>query len=173
MGYDGKTFIGHWLPYIVLGVSVVLLLLIALCIFCTSFRHCIHRFCCHCCPTCCRSEAKTEIDIEQNNLPIDNDIEQIYGSRSRSKSQSGGQAFRPNVRTQSPPVPSGGPTKHQLANAARTQKYIGNILAMGRRAPPPINSQGQSSGAPPAAKQVARTLKIIGNILHDKRGRRN
>jgi len=75
-----------------------------------------------------------------------------------------------------PPVslPPSMPQRNQMVATAKTQKYIGNILNNNNRRPPPMMGQsyGTPSTAPPAAKQVARTAKIIGNILSFDKGRR-
>lgn len=170
-----------WIPYIVVIAGSLLFVFIGLCLFCKCFRAywCSVFFCC--CYDCCCAEKSTENAQSYDNQNV------VMESPSRSissESNSGGNAqSRLPLPPPLPPLPTpsshprhlhhGGPKKHHLVNTARTQKYIGNLLASGRRPPAPMSTSPSPAVAPPAAKQVARTVKIIGNILtHDNNKRR-
>lgn len=149
------------LPYIVAGMGLMSFILLALCCFSKSFRDCCCRwFCCDCC--CSKSRE------ESVNRSREGKITDITGSRSGSKSRSNSAE---KVRITQPVIPpSTQPSKYHMLAAAKTQKYIGNLLANRRGSYQQQNTSPNT--APPAAKQVARTAKIIGNILAPDQNKR-
>lgn len=161
-------FINQNLPYVVAVLLAIIILYIGFILFCKPVRECLFRI------LCCRSEA---LDEESGGTSHNADIlpnETFQVDRSRSKSRSNSDGHHANVgrpRTPSYQLPHIDtqptvPQKQQLVTTAKTAKYIGNLLALGRRPPPPMSTNySTQTVAPPAAKQIARTARIIGNIL--------
>lgn len=147
MPKEQKTVL--WLPYAAAGALLICLVVVmGLCLFSTKFR----QYCFNCC-CCCRCNKATS-DQKYSGPP---------NTRSLSRSNSDSIEHIP------PRNPTGqqyaAPSKQHMTNTVNTQKYIGNLLSQGRRAPPPPMFSAGPASAPPAAKAVARTVKIIGDML--------
>lgn len=182
-----RTIFLEWAPYIIAAAVIVTVVFLFLCFFCKCFRDGIY-WCftcggaCQCCHyVCCCRERPMQVDAG-GQIPVSSVL---------SQSNSGSRSGVPNYETRLPPVsihttpgpsrlPSNavsnpsrvpsmnqpsGPNRFHLSETARKQKYIGSLLASGRRPLPPLGTQLTTTTAPPAAKQVARTVKIIGDIL--------
>lgn len=142
----------NWIPYTLVATALICFLIIICCSCsakCRSFLACF--FCCRCCQ-------RHGVESAEYTRTLDKPIDNQSGSQSQSNSLDRIQIKAPTLQ------PSNYPMKEQLVNTVNTQKYIGGILAQGRR-PPPMTYRQSPFVAPPAAKAVARTVKIIGDML--------
>lgn len=142
--------VNSWLPYAIAGAGLVVLVVAALICFCSCVRDCLSKVFCCCCPG--KESSVTE---------------EMRGEGFEEEKSSSNDSARNRDRQV--------PMRQHIATVAINQKYIGNLLQSGRRTPPPMagTSTHMPTTAPPAAKQVARTAKIIGTILtNDPKKRR-
>lgn len=140
----------NWIPYVIV-VSAVICILI-LCCLCSST--CRGLLCCFCCCSCCQRSRD-----ESETLRVNDNIQLESGSPSGSLSNS-----LDRIEVKAPALPTSiRPTRYQVTKTLRTQKYDGSIIDRSR--PQPRMYFATPSSAPPAAKAVARTVKIIGNML--------
>lgn len=163
----------NWGWCILLPLVALIVITLILC-FSKSARSCVCRWCC-----CSRSGEYSNTRDAADGPTRGNDNND--NSRSASKSHSGS---KEQLQITPPAIPpSVQPSKYHMLAAAKTQKYIGNLLANRRvyqqppnPPPPPLPPLPPSQSprtAPPAARQIARTAKIIGNILTENKRRRN
>lgn len=145
-----------WIPY-TLGGTALICALIVICCFCSAkCRGFFARLCCCCFYSRCRSNRGESVE----NTPRTSDKQSNTQSLSTSHSNS-----LDRVQIKGPAVqPSGYPSKGHMTNTLNTQKHIGALLTQSRR--PLFQMYTTAPGsAPPAAKAVARTVKIIGDML--------
>lgn len=164
----GAYSFSQYYPYVAYVAGALLAVFILCCLFCKCFRDgCWHFICCCCCP-CCASDREPEPSASEYEYVDEDDSEET----------------RPNYHPPPPalpppppalpPVPPLLPPGSAHSNAPRNQaspirpQRLNNNY---RRSMPPA-TYGPPGSAPPAAKQVARTAKIIGNILAYDRGKR-
>ena len=172
--YSKENF--SWLtPFIFIGCVGVIVIFTGAFLFCKCFRTTfIQCFCC-CCSCCCADEESRVGDETRD-------------SKSASGSESAGNAQVQPPQPPGPyvPVPQLPPAPYvpppvppQATQPARTQvaprSYKQTAPAVpGRTKTMPLQQSNYAtpSTAPPAARQVARTAKIIGNILAFDKGKR-
>lgn len=177
MGPEDQSLL--WIPYAIAAAALICIVVL----ICFFFRRSC-RFCSNCCSG--RSNnGSVDHEAEMNNQRGGNKLppppppppkadssdssSREYGSRISSSERNEG------IHTMEPAIPiSVSPPKRQhLVAAAMKQKYIGEILAKGRRPRPAGHVSPVPKFAPSAARQVARTAKIIGDILtYDGHNRR-
>lgn len=147
-------------PYIVAGtVGLSILILFVFC-----FYQQIKDYCCCCFACCSNRESEYQFKSPKDRPNQDDSLGSVSKSNSKSLDQIETRVPVLPASTGPPPTTPPPPTHHHAV--AKTQKYIGNLLATGRRPPPPLRSPVPiPTTAPPAAKQVARTANIIGKIL--------
>lgn len=158
-----------WVPYAVAGTAGICFVVL----FVMCFWRYLKPICC-CITLCCTKELKEE-EHNESTSPPDPEAQDVNNQDGHYSPQERSNSLE-KVTIRPPNIPASAvPPRHQLVNAANTQKYIGKLLSTGRRpAQPMAGSSPRQFVAPPAAKQVARTAKIIGDILtSDGRRRRN
>ena len=172
----GPSKLREFLPYILGTVLSCMLVIFILCVLCSKWcRVCLCRsmFC------CCivepiiedfkddqsdNSQLGHESSASASRVPITSAAPNLPPSQAPSIStvpQPTALHAIPNTQTSSVPPP---PSKQNIIATVRTQRHIGNILSTQRRSSM-VSTYPSPPTAPPAVKQVARTVKIIGNIL--------
>lgn len=143
--------LNKYVPYLVTFLVLLLVIAVASCCFCKCCRDaCFQCICCCCCPCCARM-------LSDDGSNTDPAFEE---------------SFEEAAHAQPAPLPP--PVPQRQPGPMRTPRFPGNAFNDINRRPPPPMAQNYSGPqvAPPAARQVARTAKIIGNILAIERGRR-
>lgn len=158
-----------WVTPVVFVISVCsIVTFVGLILFCKCFRTAICQCMCCCFPCCQPTESVVGVDTE-------------------SASDSG--SAQPQLPPQPPPPlpplpipfppqsmpPMSNPPSMQPSMPIATRTFKAPIQSMvpGRRPATSMSNYASPSTAPPAAKQVARTAKIIGNILALDKGKRS
>lgn len=179
-----------WLPYAILGTALVAFFILLLFCFCKSLRDCFLSCCfvrkknhliapSHAPPDskftsgyqASSSNIASSTSKSPNRSNSSMSSSKKDSSLSRSNPESGIRVSKQisnsrNVSTHPPAIKPSSmvPTRSQLVSGAKTQKYIGTILSTKRKSGNQP-ARATPSRAPSAAVQVARTQKIIGNIL--------
>lgn len=177
---DGTVTYGKWIPYVVAATVIACVLIFAIFCCCRSFRD---IFCCCCGKKRQTTEASSSFIVNRPNTEtlINTVPSSAYKSGYKSQqskslpkservsvtSMNNSQLLDPYSRQATGRSGSSSqPMRHQVQATYKTQRAIGSILASGRRPPPQVHPFSPvPSTAPPAAKQVTRTAKIIGDIL--------
>lgn len=129
------------LPYLIVIGGGSLFVIIGCCLFCPCFKewleYCLCSIFC-----CCFSSGQTSADeVQREEAP---DVPQSGEDRRQS-------------------IVQVVPQRQQIA--VRPSRHVSDVHSIGRRPTMSVHYSQAHQVAPPAARQVARTVKIIGNIL--------
>lgn len=124
------------IPLIIIGAIFLLLIISLVCICVEKIRHCFSRYCCGC--FCCDVSETREVVVQAPTQPSSGELPQVVTTEPALRSGSGA--------------------------ASRRQGPLVTLVPSSQQVP---RSQFNTSTRPSfsAARQVADTAKIIGNIL--------
>ena len=152
------------------ALAAIIVIAIILCILCKCVRDaCWHCLCCCCCPCCSYDK-----EIPSTSYDLVEDEEEMPPTHHPPPPPlpPSFPTSLPQQASQPPMQPPQPPLALPHSNGIKMSPKPLRMNTYFYKRPIPVASYNSPGIAPPAAKQVARTAKIIGNILAYDRGKR-